>query len=68
MKAQVDPNSAVELHWQCGAHYCSCPPVAAVHQLGLRDGLNKGGVEVQCPKRELPGEKTSTISQALSWL
>lgn len=49
MKAQSDPNSAVV------TFIGNAERIAAVHQFGLRDRVNKGGLEVQYAKRELLG-------------
>ncbi|WP_455154818.1 phage virion morphogenesis protein [Cupriavidus campinensis] len=49
MRAQSDPNSAVV------TFIGSAERIAAVHQFGLRDRVNKGGLEVQYAKRELLG-------------
>lgn len=49
MKAQSDPNSAVV------TFIGNAERIAAVHQFGLRDRVNNGGLEVQYAKRELLG-------------
>lgn len=49
MKAQADPNSAVV------SFIGSAERIAAVHQFGLRDRVNNGGLEVRYAKRELLG-------------
>lgn len=55
MKAQSDPNSAVV------AFIGNAQRIAAVHQYGLRDRVNKGGMEVQYARRELLGFTDSDI-------
>lgn len=49
MKAQSAPDSAVV------AFIGNAERIASVHQFGLRDRVNKGGLEVQYAKRELLG-------------
>lgn len=49
MKAQSDPNSALV------SFIGRAERIAAIHQFGLRDRVNKGGLEVQYAKRELLG-------------
>lgn len=49
MKAQSDENAAVV------TFVGNAQRIAAVHQLGLRDRVNKAGMEVKYPQRELLG-------------
>lgn len=49
MKAQTDPNSVVV------TFVGNAERIAAVHQFGLRDRVNKGGLEVKYAERELLG-------------
>lgn len=49
MKAQSDPNSAVV------TFIGNAKRIAAVHQFGLRDRVNRGGLEVKYARRELLG-------------
>lgn len=59
MKAQSDPNSAVVTFMG------NAERIAAVHQFGLRDRVNKGGFEVQFAKRELLGFSTSDVDRVV---
>lgn len=49
MKTQSDPNSAVV------TFVGNAERIAAVHQFGLRDRVNRGGLEVEYARRELLG-------------
>lgn len=49
MKAQSDENAAVV------TFVGNAQRIAAVHQFGLRDRVNKAGMEVKYPQRELLG-------------
>ncbi|SCU94291.1 Bacteriophage P2 Tail completion protein GPS [Cupriavidus necator] len=49
MKVQSDPNAAVV------TFASRAQRIAAVHQFGLRDRVNKAGMEVQYARRELLG-------------
>ncbi|MNN48844.1 Phage virion morphogenesis family protein [compost metagenome] len=49
MKAQSDESAAVV------TFVGNAQRIAAVHQFGLRDRVNKGGLEVKYPQRELLG-------------
>lgn len=60
MKAQSDPNSAVV------SFIGSVERIAAVHQFGLRDRVNKGGLEVQYTRRELLGFSTADVDTLAS--
>jgi len=57
MKAQSDPNSAVV------SFIGRAERIAAVHQFGLRDRVNKGGLEVQYAKRELLGFEENDVDR-----
>ncbi|SDP46150.1 phage virion morphogenesis (putative tail completion) protein [Ralstonia sp. 25mfcol4.1] len=57
MKAQSDPNSAVV------TFIGNAQRIAAVHQFGLRDRVNKGGLEVQYAKRELLGFENGDVEK-----
>lgn len=57
MKAQSDPNSAVV------TFVGNAERIAAVHQFGLRDRVNKGGLEVKYAQRELLGFADADIDR-----
>lgn len=57
MKAQSDPNSAVV------SFIGRAERIAAVHQFGLRDRVNKGGLEVKYAQRELLGFSSEDLAR-----
>lgn len=57
LKAQSSPNAAVV------TFIGRAERIAAVHQFGLRDRVNKAGLEVTYPKRELLGFEDGDIDR-----
>lgn len=57
MKVQSAPDSAVV------TFIGNAERIAAVHQFGLRDRVNKGGLEVQYAKRELLGFADADVAR-----
>lgn len=56
LKAEADPNAAVV------TFAGSAQRIAAVHHFGLRDRVNKNGLTVQYPARELLGLSATDVS------